>query len=122
MGYNTSFHGELYITPSLVESQIEKINWISEDETKKRGAPGKWCDWKVTSDGSRLEWGEGEKFYNYIEWLQYLITNYFIPWGCILNGQIYWDGEENNDLGQIVVGDNKVRIFKAQITFVEETR
>ena len=66
--------------------------------------PGLWCQWKVTEDA--LEWDGGEKFYNYEEWLEYLIDNFFEPLGYILNGEIAWQGEENDDFGTISVEDN----------------
>lgn len=71
--------------------------------------PGLWCQWIIT-DESELEWDGGEKFYNYIEWLEYLIENFFEPLGYKLNGVISWEGEETGDVGEIIVEDNKVTI------------
>src|SRR5262245_61818938 len=31
--------------------------------------PGLWCQWEVES--TILQWDGGEKFYDYVEWLQY---------------------------------------------------
>jgi len=73
-----------------------------------RTQPGLWCQWTVTDDGTTLEWDGGEKFYDYIEWLAYLIENFFVPWGRKLNGTIDWDGEESDDRGKIVVNDNHI--------------
>jgi hypothetical protein len=71
--------------------------------------PGLWCQWEVSEDGTTLEWDGGEKFYAYIEWLEYLIKNFFEPKGHTLNGQIEWYGEERGDVGTIYVRDNKVQ-------------
>lgn len=69
--------------------------------------PGLWCQWEVNEDGE-LAWDEGEKFYNYVEWLEYLIANMLSPWGYKLNGQVRWKGEDSDDAGTITVTDNLV--------------
>lgn len=71
--------------------------------------PGLWCQWIVSEDGTKLAWDGGEKFYSYVEWLQYMIKHFFDPWNCVLNGEIAWQGEESGDSGKIIVVDNSVR-------------
>ena len=79
--------------------------------------PGLWCQWTPNEDGTEIEWDGGEKFYNYVEWLKYLIKNFLAPWGYSLNGEVQWSGEESGDLGIIVVKNNKVTTKRAKITF-----
>jgi hypothetical protein len=55
-----------------------------------------------------IEWDGGEKFYNYTEWLVYLINKILKPNGYVLNGVVQWQGEEVGDVGEIFVEDNKV--------------
>jgi hypothetical protein len=55
-----------------------------------------------------IEWDCGEKFYNYTEWLVYLIHKVLAPNGYILNGVVEYSGEEMGDVGEIVVVDNRV--------------
>jgi len=83
--------------------------------------PGLWCQWELSEDGKYLEWDEGEKFYNYVEWLEYMIANFFEPNDIKLNGDIEWFGEESDDRGIIRVTDNKIKIgeFKATFDFEE---
>lgn len=69
--------------------------------------PGLWCQWIVIGD--TVQWDGGEKFYNYTEWLQYLIDNFFKPWGYTLNGQVDWRGEDWSDTGTIQVINNKIK-------------
>ena len=71
--------------------------------------PGLWCQWVLTEDGESLEWDGGEKFYSYIEWLEYMIKHFFEPKGHKLNGEIQWYGEDQGDVGTIYVKDNKVQ-------------
>jgi len=74
--------------------------------------PGLWCQWILNSTGTGLEWDGNEKFYDYIEWLNYLIKNFFEPWGIKLNGKIKWSGEDRKDTGTITVKDNIVKTTK----------
>lgn len=70
--------------------------------------PGLWCQWEPTEDGMHIVWNGAEKFYNYVEWLEYIIANFLIPWGLTLNGSVKYQGEEIGDTGTIVVKDNVV--------------
>jgi len=81
------------------------------------GQPGLWCQWTTNSRGTRLEWDGGEKFYSYVEWLEYLIEHFFSKWGVLLNGEVTWDGEDRNDKGKIIVKDNEVIVKNAKITY-----
>ncbi len=72
------------------------------------GQPGLWCQWTPTEDGQEIEWDGGEKFYDYVEWIEYLIKHFLEPWGYKLNGQVRWRGEEMSDLGVITIEDNIV--------------
>lgn len=70
--------------------------------------PGLWCQWEPTDDGCGIQWDEGEKFYCYVEWLEYIVENFLKPWGYKLNGLVEWDGEGHGDVGVIRVVDNVV--------------
>lgn len=83
------------------------------------GQPGLWCQWVVSPDGESLRWNEAEKFYDYVEWLRYLIDHFFTPWGYRLDGEVTWQGEDPGDIGKIVVVDSDVRVKVAKITFVD---
>lgn len=71
--------------------------------------PGLWCQWMINDNGE-LEWDGGEKFYDYEEWLVYLIDNFLAPSGYICNGEIEFQGEDMNDFGTIYVKDNVVTV------------
>jgi hypothetical protein len=70
--------------------------------------PGLWCQWEPNETGTQLEWNGAEKFYNYTEWLQYLIKNFLTPWGYTLKGKVTWQGENDDDVGFIVVYNNRI--------------
>ena len=85
-----------------------------------KGQPGLWCKWEISEDGTKLLWNGMEKFYNYTAWLKYLIKQFFNPWGKKLSGEIYWYGEDRDDIGKIVVRNNDVFVFDGEISFKEE--
>ncbi len=81
------------------------------------GQPGLWCQWTPSENGAAIIWGEGEKFYYYVEWLTYLIEHFLKPWGYILDGEVHWSGEENGDMGLIKVENNHVSTKTAKIVY-----
>ena len=93
---------------------------IIDDTNPPSTQPGLWCHWTPWIPYSELEnddvqvnliaWDEGEKFYNYIEWIEYIIVNFLKPWGYVLNGDVEWRGEEWSDNGIIIVKDNVVKV------------
>lgn len=72
--------------------------------------PGLWCQWVPTDDGTALEWDQGEKFYAYVPWLYYLMEHFLIPNGYTLNGTVHYEGEDRDDVGDIIVEDNCVSV------------
>jgi uncharacterized protein (TIGR02996 family) len=74
-----------------------------------KGQPGLWCQWEPNKDSTAIVWSGAEKFYDYVEWLRYLIEHFLQPWGYVLNGDVKWEGEIAEDRGVITVKDNEVR-------------
>ena len=105
---------KLGITEESKEQFISVFDTIQENRRRaenNEACPGLWCQWVINED-DELVWDGGEKFYNYTEWLKYLINRFFEPWGVTLNGRITWAGEDRNDRGQINVIDNIVTASK----------
>lgn len=94
--------GEFYVGGDEESKDILNYN------TPPSNQPGLWCDWTPTDNGDFLEWSGAEKFYYYVPWLQYLIDNFFSPWGNILNGKVKFQGEDRKDKGLIVVKNNVI--------------
>lgn len=86
------------------------INYNNPPSTQ----PGLWVQWTVSDDGKKLMWDGGEKFYEYIAWLEYLNDNLFKPWGKALNGKISWSGEDSTDKGVILVNNNHIKTLEGQ--------
>jgi len=81
--------------------------------------PGLWCQWVPSDDGTTLGttlgWDEGEKFYEYVDWMRYLVEHFLQPWGVQARGRIEWRGEEWRDTGALVVDGYEVRVVGATI-------
>lgn len=92
---------------------------VVDHNTPPEGQPSLWCQWVPNSDGTAIEWDGGEKFYEYVDWIDYLVENFIKPWGYTLNGEVYWAGEDNGDLGRIVIKDNAIKVNAARIVYEE---
>ena len=106
--------GEHYVDGGGFMGQ-DQDNTIIDHNRPPITQPGLWCQWVPTEDGKGMEWDGGEKFYDYIPWMQYIITNYLEPNGYIVNGTVEWRGEEWEDTGQIIVTDN-ILTMKSQLS------
>ena len=111
MGYTTDFWGSLEPSRELTTEETNTINEIQEARHEDGYSKGRsiWCQW-IIEDGE-LKWDGGEKFYSYVGWLKYLISDYFEKWGVKFNGQIEFQGEDPDDKGVIEVIDNDVKVY-----------
>ena len=87
------------------------------DHNNAGSQPGLWCQWVI--NGNELMWDQGEKFYNYVEWLEYLIEHFFAPSGYVLNGTVFYEGEDSDDFGKIVVTENIVKVLYGSRVYEE---
>ncbi len=67
----------------------------------------------MASNSTTIEWNGGEKFYDYTVWLEIVIKKFIVPNGHTMNGVVRWRGEDFDDVGSIVVKDNKVEERKS---------
>lgn len=82
-----------------------------------KGQPSLWCQWEPNEEGTAIQWDGSEKFYNYVEWIAYLIKHFLEPWGYTVNGQVQWQGEESTDMGEITINDNKVSVGEGEVIY-----
>lgn len=102
--------GEFYVDGEGDFGQDES-NDIIDYNMPPSTQPGLWCQWCPTDDREGIEWDGNEKFYAYLEWLNYIIKNFLAPKGYVLNGEVSWEGEERTDTGVIRVLNNKVTTY-----------
>ena len=73
-----------------------------------KGQPQLHCDWVPTEDGNGIQWNGSEKFYGYVDWLEFIIDHFLAPWGYEVDGDVTWQGESEDDFGTIYVRNNSV--------------
>lgn len=101
--------GEFYVEGGGDHGQ-GRDNDVIDHNRPPSTQPGLWCGWVPSEEGNALEWDGVEKFYNYVEWLSYLINNFLEPAGYKLTGAMFWQGEDNNDTGTIYVKNNVITV------------
>lgn len=102
---------------TLLDSKLQ--NNIADDNKPPSTQPGLYCQWKPSEDGNSIRWDGGEKFYNYIEWISYIINKILAPNGYVLNGSVDWYGEDRSDSGTITVKDNRVFVKEKGVKKIE---
>ena len=105
--------GEYFVVAGGFAGQ-DRDKSIVDYNNPPRTQPGLWCKWVPNYEANGIEWNGAEKFYYYVEWLEYIIDNFLKPWGHILNGRVRWRGEEMSDIGVITVKNNKVSVKKVK--------
>lgn len=100
--------GAYYLVPNYKQNmgQVHDES-IIDFNCPPKGQPGLWCQW-IPSDAEHIEWDQTEKFYHYVEWLEYIIDHFLAPKGYTLSGTVYWRGDDFEDAGAIEVSDNHV--------------
>lgn len=114
--------GEFYFNPNSTNFGQEVDTSIADYNAPPSTQPGLWCQWTPTDDRTALVWDDGEKFYHYIEWLEYLIVKILSPRGYVLSGECEWQGEDPDDFGRILVSNNVVFVQQGQRTYSEAVR
>lgn len=113
MGYNTEFEGRFELDRPLTIEHKRILDQFSDTRHDNislgpLGNKSIWCNWVPSSDGTAIVYNEQEKFYDYAEWIQYLIEKFLKPWGYTVNGEVSWFGESRTDVGKIIVKNNVV--------------
>lgn len=109
LGKAYGVEGEFYINGGGEMGQAEEKSIVDYNKPPKT-QPSLWLQWIPGDDGKTLQWDGGEKFYHYIEWLQYLIDKIIKPRKYVLSGSVKWQGEDMDDRGIITVKSNKITV------------
>lgn len=99
--------GEFWVGDSADSGQTHTDDVIDYNKPPD-SQPGLWCSWSIQGDRQTIEWDGSEKFYKYVEWIKYFIEKILAPRGYKLNGSVTWQGEDDEDAGQIEIVDNVV--------------
>jgi len=158
MGYTTDFEGQIQVNPPLSSEEVEFLKKFSDtrrmdceqgpyyvdrggfagqDDSDKlikdynkppSGQPGLWCKWEPTDNGTYIRWNEMEKFYDSVEWMQYLIDHFIgasplakgeLPFleGHELSGEIFAQGEDPGDTWKLVVANGIASMVNGHIVY-----
>ena len=88
----------------------DRDNSVLDYNTPPQTQPSLWCQWTPTPDGTAIQWDGGEKFYCYLEWIEYIIDKILKHRGYSLTGEVQWRGEDWNDIGTIRITENEVHV------------
>jgi hypothetical protein len=86
----------------------DEVSYVDDYNQPPADQPGLWCQWTPNKEGTEIIWDGNEKFYKYVEWLEYLIQHFLQPWGYVLGGVVSYRGGDHDDCGIITVWDNEV--------------
>jgi hypothetical protein len=106
-----------YFVGSTADYGQNRTPDVVDGNRPPQGQPGLWCQWTPTDDRTGIEWDGGEKFYNYVEWINYIIGHFLRPWGHSLSGEVTWSGEDASDMGKIRIENNVVKVLSGYITY-----
>lgn len=119
MGYTTTFDGFVSVRPKLNEEEIQRLKDFSKERhggniDNYSGFPGLYCQWVPSQDGTEIIWDGNEKFYDSVEWMQYIIDKMFPTHK--FSGVIYAQGEETGDVWDLIVKNNVASVKKVKRT------
>lgn len=115
MGYTTKFTGEIALSrPLTVAETAIWFDWENDQESAPRPCPDSYLQWVPTPNGQGITWDGGEKFYLYEEWLRWICA-WLKGLGIDTGGQIAWDGEEQGDVGLLIVKNSVVTARKIDL-------
>ena len=107
-------HGCFYLM------DYDNFNEMFDDKTiinvnNSGDMPSTYCNLEIVEDNgeSFVQWNGSEKTYGVNEengWFTWLIDNFFKPNGYVLNGEMTWQGEEDDDIGTIKIENNNVSL------------
>ena len=103
--------GAYFVGSSAFMGQDMDAPSVIEPDKPPTGQPGLWCVWSPNPEGTAIGCWEPSPVYEFSEWLQYLITNFLIPWGYTVSGEVTLTGDDEAELGKIVVVENRVEEF-----------
>lgn len=104
--------GEFYFDPKDINNLGQnKTEDIIDYNMPPGRQPSLWCQWCYDENSKSICWDGGEKFYDYIEWIKYIVEYIIKPQKIYkLNGVVTWYGEEETDKGTITIKDNEISI------------
>lgn len=112
--------GQFYYNVSDFENYGQsKDPSIVDFNIPPKDQPSLWLGWQYDETTQEISSNGIEKFYNYDDWIKYLITKILEPRGYTVSGTVTWHGEDYEDLGKIEIKENIVTILIGKIIYVK---
>lgn len=109
MGYTTDFTGAVKLGRKLTMAEAKELLEIAEsDKAEQFTGIDAYFQWVPAETLEHIVWDGNEKFYKYVEQLQWLCGDWLDQRGITANGTLHWQGEETGDTGTITVAENAV--------------
>lgn len=118
MSYHTYLDGEFTLNKPLDDTTYWDL--IKEHDTRHEDdIPSIWNHWIPTEDRLHIKCDDMDdaSFYNYDEWIKLLIDRFLAPRGYILKGTVKWEGEEQGDVGKLIIKNNVLTVKKARLVY-----
>lgn len=116
MGYTTKFSGAITLSRKLTLKEAREWMTLYESDgpyPDQEGMPLGRLQWVPSFTLDAIVWDGQEKFYDYVEWMQWLL-GWLTLKGIVANGALYWSGENITDHGEIIVENSTVRVSQPQ--------
>lgn len=109
MGYTTEFTGAMKLGRKLTMTEAKELLEMADDSDVSSAATriDAYFQWVPADTLEHIVWDGNEKFYKYVEQLQWL-CDWLIQRGITASGNLYWQGEETGDTGTLVIANNVV--------------
>ncbi len=118
MGYYTYFNGKFTLGTEAPQDVVDHVNQIENGQFETTGSPDSHSGWFMP-DASTLMMRDGGKYYDYTDWLRWLVDIIFKPFELTMVGEIEWDGEEPGDIGKIRIDGYDVTVLQGRVTYTE---
>lgn len=110
MGYTTEFVGSVKLGRKLTIAEAKELLEIAGSDRDHKMVTGidAYFQWVPADTFEHIVWDGNEKFYKYVEQLQWLCGDWLDQRGIAADGVLHWSGEETDDTGTITVTANLV--------------
>jgi hypothetical protein len=123
MGYTTKFVGGFALNRELTHREwmeLKELASYDEDVYKRYTStpdtiPTTYNQWTTNEDGTMIIFNGGEKFYDYVHWLRWIVKHYLKPRNLTIDGSVTWQGEKIDDVGIIFATDNRITSRKVEV-------
>jgi len=119
MGYTTRFTGAIALSRKLTFAEAKElleIRQMDADKTEEITGVRSYLQWVPAETLEHIVWDTGEKFYDYIPLLKW-VCRWLKDKGITADGELFWEGEDVGDMGQLVVTNNNVLVEQGEAKF-----